>query len=79
MIVFNVHATGVGSVDYNYAHRVNIEFMKLALRGITLIFSSGDGGVGGAQESECTQFIPTFPSTSPYVTSVGGTHVCHSI
>jgi len=57
----------------NYAVRVNQEFQKAGLRGITLLASSGDGGVGGSQPTQCTKFIPTFPAASPYVTAVGGT------
>jgi len=39
-------------------------------------FSSGDGGVAGTQPGgqECKNFLPTFPSGCPYVTSVGATH-----
>ncbi|KAL1697033.1 peptidase S8/S53 domain-containing protein [Schizophyllum commune] len=48
-------------------------YMPLGTRGISLLFSSGDGGVSGSQPKSCTQFIPTFPGTCPYVTSVGGT------
>jgi tripeptidyl-peptidase-1 len=35
--------------------------------------SSGDGGVGGSQPTQCTIFVPTFPSTCPFVTSIGAT------
>ena len=62
----------------SFPARVNAEFMKLGARGVTLVFSSGDGGVGGTAPpgsniSECTKFQPTFPPASPYVLSVGGT------
>jgi len=54
---------------------VNVEFQKAGLRGITLLYSSGDGGVAGGQSSPCPGgiFIPTFPAGSPWVTAVGGT------
>jgi len=61
------------TVDFDYATRVNVEFQKLGAQGITLLASSGDGGVGGGQPTSCTKFIPTFPAASPYVTAVGGT------
>ncbi|KAI0046839.1 subtilisin-like protein [Auriscalpium vulgare] len=49
-------------------------FGLLGARGTTVIFSSGDGGVqGGGNVNDCTTFVPTFPSTCPYVTSVGAT------
>ncbi|KAF8523352.1 family S53 protease-like protein [Hysterangium stoloniferum] len=49
-------------------------FMALAARGMTTLVASGDGGAAGfGKEDGCTVFHPTFPSTCPYVTSVGGT------
>lgn len=64
------------TVDYAYASRANVEFQKLALRGVSILYSSGDGGVSGGQAGACGpngQFIPTFPAGSPVVTSVGAT------
>ena len=62
-------------VNFDYATRVAQEFMKQGARGISIMFSSGDGGVAGGQPSPCAQgrFIPTFPAAIPYVTAVGGT------
>eukprot|EP01038_Epipyxis_sp_PR26KG_P009117 gene9117-12298_t len=60
------------SVSYDYAERMNEEFIEAGLRGITIIFASGDSGVGSAFGS-CTTFTPQFPSDSPYVTAVGAT------
>jgi tripeptidyl-peptidase-1 len=53
--------------------------MKLGLQGVTVVFSSGDNGVGGIQ-GQClgtdkTVFNPQFPASCPYVTAVGGTEV----
>ncbi len=48
----------------------------LGLRGISTIFSSGDGGVGGgclAPDFKTVEFDASFPATCPYVTAVGGT------
>jgi len=63
-------------VDYDYGTRVAQEFQKLGARGVSIMFSSGDGGVGGTQPTQCTNgvYIPTFPAASPYVTAVGGTN-----
>ncbi|KAM5542002.1 hypothetical protein V8D89_004312 [Ganoderma adspersum] len=47
------------------------KYAQLGLRGMSLLFSSGDGGVSGTHKTSCTTFIPTFPSTCPFVTSVG--------
>jgi len=72
-----------------YAERCNVEFQKAGVRGISLIFASGDGGIAGnrpvsycgntgcamADESQMSGpcFVATWPASSPYVTSVGGT------
>lgn len=51
--------------------------MTLGARGVSVIFSSGDGGVRGSHDTpdECTSntFISEFPSGCPYITSVGAT------
>ncbi|EPT01830.1 hypothetical protein FOMPIDRAFT_1119556 [Fomitopsis schrenkii] len=49
-------------------------FASLGSAGISVLFASGDGGVAGSRPSDsCTDFVPTFPSGCPYVTSVGAT------
>ncbi|CCM00835.1 uncharacterized protein FIBRA_02877 [Fibroporia radiculosa] len=49
-------------------------YAQLGARGVSIFFASGDGGVGGAKSGQtCTDFLATFPSGCPYVTSVGGT------
>ncbi|KAH9921038.1 family S53 protease-like protein [Fomitopsis serialis] len=48
-------------------------YASLGTAGISVLFASGDGGVSGSQSSSCTDFVPTFPSGCPYVTSVGAT------
>eukprot|EP00928_Gymnodinium_smaydae_P087265 TRINITY_DN7154_c1_g1_i1.p1 TRINITY_DN7154_c1_g1~~TRINITY_DN7154_c1_g1_i1.p1 ORF type:complete len:566 (-),score=92.70 TRINITY_DN7154_c1_g1_i1:180-1877(-) len=76
-------------VPGTYADRCNVEFQKAGVRGISLIFGSGDGGIAGNRpvsycgNSGCVLadkskpdglcFVPTWPASSPYVTSVGGT------
>lgn len=67
------------TVPRNYAVRVCSEFAQLGARGVTLLFSSGDQGVG--EEGFCvsndgkntTKFLPSFPASCPFVTTVGGT------
>jgi tripeptidyl-peptidase-1 len=61
------------TVDFDYAQRVNVEFQKAGVRGISILTASGDGGVAGSQSGPCSKFIPTFPAASPWVTAVGGT------
>jgi tripeptidyl-peptidase-1 len=51
--------------------------MKIVARGITLIASSGDSGASG-RSSYCSKdrpVNPVFPTSSPWVTSVGGTFI----
>ncbi|KAF8270541.1 peptidase S8/S53 domain-containing protein [Lactarius quietus] len=59
----------------DYAIVVCDLFAQLGARGVSVLFSSGDYGVG---PGDCVadgdvRFIPTFPASCPYVTSVGGT------
>ncbi|TFK66563.1 tripeptidyl peptidase A [Pluteus cervinus] len=73
------------TVPESFAKRVCADFAQLGARGTSLIFSSGDHGVGDGDSNPATQtcftnngknetkFIPTFPATCPFVTSVGAT------
>lgn len=61
------------SLSAEYMTRINAEFAKLGARGVSILFASGDDGVGGDFSSKCKQFEPNFPATSPWVTAVGGT------
>jgi tripeptidyl-peptidase-1 len=61
-----------------YVERVNNEYLKIALRGITMTVSSGDAGAPGRTNEGCdaTRPInPVFPGSSPYVVSIGATYV----
>ncbi|KAF7197078.1 Tripeptidyl-peptidase SED1 [Pseudocercospora fuligena] len=70
-----------------YEQRQCNEYMKLGQMGVSVLFSSGDYGVAG-NGGQCInstggyqngtlggRFNPAFPSTCPYVTSVGATQV----
>lgn len=65
------------SVPAEYAKKVCDLIGQLGTRGVSVIFSSGDTGVGSACQSNdgknSTRFLPIFPASCPYVTSVGGT------
>lgn len=50
--------------------RIDVEFQKLGVRGITIVFASGDSGAGC---DYCLFEEPSFPATSPNVLSVGAT------
>uniref|UniRef100_A0A8B9N974 Tripeptidyl-peptidase 1 n=1 Tax=Accipiter nisus TaxID=211598 RepID=A0A8B9N974_9AVES len=73
-----VHSVSYGddedSLSRAYMERVNMEFMKAASRGLTILFASGDDGAGCRRVSGGNHtFRPSFPASSPYVTTVGGT------
>jgi tripeptidyl-peptidase-1 len=65
------------TVPLDYAVRVCNMFAQLGSRGVTAFFSSGDSGVGaGCRTNDGTNrtlFQPEFPTSCPFVTSVGGT------
>ncbi|KAG6004965.1 hypothetical protein E4U21_000588 [Claviceps maximensis] len=77
------------AVPKPYAERICHMFGLLALRGMSVIVASGDTGPGVSCQSNgagttnacasadakanATRFLPTFPVTCPYVTSVGAT------
>jgi len=65
---------------------IEVELQKVGLRGVSIIFASGDSGSGcdfssgksnkaqNSDEARCgCSFYPSFPAISPHVTSVGAT------
>lgn len=66
------------SVPEAYSKSVCNLIGQLGARGVSILFSSGDTGVGSACQTNdgknTTRFLPTFPASCPYVTAVGGTH-----
>lgn len=68
------------SVPLAYAQKVCDLLAQAAARGISVIGSSGDGGAAGTgSTSTCIgpngkhRFVPTFPSSCPWITTVGAT------
>lgn len=67
------------TVPISYATSVCNAFAQLGARGHTLLFSSGDSGVGAngscvSNDGKNTNmFIPNFPASCPFVTTVGAT------
>ncbi|KAK0512051.1 hypothetical protein JMJ35_005179 [Cladonia borealis] len=69
----------------NHLQRQCLEFLKLGLMGTTVIVSVSDHGTASGRGSFCIddrtgnatggRFSPTFPSSCPWVTSVGGTQM----
>ncbi|CAF1062643.1 unnamed protein product, partial [Didymodactylos carnosus] len=58
---------------------IDINFMKMGVSGKTVFAASGDNGVW-AQSGACPKrFGPVYASSSPYITSVGGTQLIHGV
>jgi tripeptidyl-peptidase I len=76
-VISNSYGDDEQTVPFSYAVRVCNMIGMLGLRGITVLESSGDTGVGAGcmsnDGSNTTQFTPQFPPSCPYVLSVGGT------
>jgi len=70
----------LGVDSKQYVIRVNTEFQKIGLRGISLLSASGDSGANGRTDPDCTDKIlhPDYPGCSPYVTAVGATQITES-
>ncbi|KZO99708.1 subtilisin-like protein [Calocera viscosa TUFC12733] len=68
------------TVPESYALAVCDQFAQLGARGVSVIFASGDSGVGPSADecysndgTDTQMFIPNFPASCPYVTTVGAT------
>jgi len=74
-----VHTISYGSQgDYppvSYRERLDGELMKLGVRGLSIIFASGDSGAGCLSQGSAAscKLAPSYPATNIYVTSVGAT------
>jgi len=68
-------ALGVNSKQY--VARVNTEFQKIGLRGVSILTASGDSGANGRTDPYCTEdhLNPPYPGASPFVTAVGATQI----
>jgi tripeptidyl-peptidase-1 len=79
----NVISTSYGepeqSIPASYMDRVCKQFAAVGARGTTLFFSSGDRGLGSTNKcytndgKNTYKFIPNFPASCPWVTTVGAT------
>ena len=72
-----VHSASYGDVESSiadsYLDRMDSEFMKFGVSGRTVLFASGDSGVACKRKGIHKVYTPNWPSSSPYVTTVGGT------
>lgn len=69
------------TISQSYATTACQQFAQLGARGISVLFSSGDEGVGADgycytnDGRNASTFLPAFPASCPYVTSVGATYM----
>ncbi|OAA58668.1 tripeptidyl-peptidase 1 precursor [Cordyceps fumosorosea ARSEF 2679] len=63
------------TVPDDYADAVCAQFMKLGARGVSVLTASGDSGAGGKSscQGDKVTYLPSFPASCPWVTTVGGT------
>jgi len=74
----HVLTTSYGSdepgISLALARKLCYAYLQLGIRGTTVLYASGDGGVAGSRPNDtCTKFVPSFPSGCPFLTSVGAT------
>ncbi|KAL4874881.1 peptidase S8/S53 domain-containing protein [Aspergillus karnatakaensis] len=66
------------TVPEGYARTVCNLYAQLGSRGVSVLFSSGDSGVGSScatnDGTNKTHFMPQFPAACPWVTAVGATN-----
>ena len=81
-----VHSVSYGNDEKQqtgaaFMYSVNTAFMKAGVRGLSILFASGDQGVCGREGCGFFRhrFHPDFPGGSPYHTSVGGTDFAGSV
>ena len=71
-----VTCTNFTSADY--IRRTNTELAKIALKGVTMLVSSGDAGSPGRTNEVCMgkpKTNPVYPGSSPWILSVGATYL----
>lgn len=79
-VVSTSYADDEQTVSKEYAEKVCQAFATLGTRGVSLLFGSGDEGVGGNGDCFANSppykrtFLPEFPSSCPWITAVGATY-----
>ncbi|KAF2964890.1 hypothetical protein GQX73_g8713 [Xylaria multiplex] len=78
-VISTSYADDEQTVPVSYARRVCQQFAQVGARGTSLLFASGDSGVGSYGDcvsndgNNTDKFLPEFPPSCPYVTAVGAT------
>ncbi|GJJ08474.1 hypothetical protein Clacol_002692 [Clathrus columnatus] len=84
-VISTSYSMNENNAPASYLIRQCNEYGKLGLLGTTILYSSGDRGVAGRNNIcvfpngtlsvDAPGFIPSFPGTCPFITSVGATQV----
>jgi len=76
-----IHSVSYGNdeaqqTSTEFMYTANTAFQKAGVKGISILFASGDQGVCGREGCGLfkTKFHPDFPAASPFITAVGGTN-----
>ena len=78
-VISNSYGDDEQTVSKSYAEAVCNQFAQLGAKGISVLFASGDNGVGSDglcisnADNTTEMFLPSFPNDCPYVTNVGAT------
>jgi subtilase family serine protease len=76
-VISNSYGEPEQTVPLNYARRTCSMVALLGLRGVTIMESSGDTGIGSYcrtnDAAKKPRFLAEFPSSCPWITSIGGT------
>jgi tripeptidyl-peptidase-1 len=76
-VISNSYGEPEQTVPQRYAERTCNMVAQLTIRGVSIFESSGDTGVGSYcaknDGTNAPTFLPEFPSSCPWITSVGGT------
>lgn len=77
-VLSNSYGENEQSLPAAYLNATCSLFAQLGARGVSILFSSGDSGPGAScllnDGTNRTRFLPEYPASCPFVTSVGGTH-----
>lgn len=71
----------LGVDSKGFVAKVNSLFMQAGTMGFTIFAASGDSGVNGRTDPDCSEnhFNPPFPAASPYLTAVGATEPFNAV
>ncbi|KAJ5210691.1 Peptidase S8/S53 subtilisin/kexin/sedolisin, partial [Penicillium cf. griseofulvum] len=77
-VLSNSYGEDEQSLPESYLNATCSLFAQLSARGVSILFSSGDDGPGHScvrnDGTNQTRFLPVYPASCPFVTSVGGTY-----